>query len=161
MQEGIGRGQSADSAAISLPAHKGKEAVWIAGNDAIEHLPVLVLDPSKRLRSWYPDTGAWTPKELTDLTARLAAAAGEGWGVRPAEEVEPLGGQTLFVPDLVLDGPRGRRLRIEVLRAAAVEFLLIANAACRYSVEETAVSDPCLPGITGKPLTFRIGRVRQ
>ena len=75
----------------------------------------LVLKPSKRLRSWYPDTGAWTPKELTDLTARLAAAAGEGWETRPAEEVEPLGGQTLFVPDLVLEGPRGRRLRIEVL----------------------------------------------
>jgi hypothetical protein len=50
MQEGIGRGQSADSAAISLPAHKRKESVWIAGNDAIEHLPVLVLDPSKQAR---------------------------------------------------------------------------------------------------------------
>ncbi len=75
----------------------------------------LIIEPSKRLRSWYPDTGAWTPKELTDLMTRLAAAAGEGWEVRPAEEVEALGGQTLFVPDLVLTGPRGRRLRIEIL----------------------------------------------
>ncbi|MBM4370582.1 MAG: DUF790 family protein, partial [Deltaproteobacteria bacterium] len=65
----------------------------------------LVLEPSPRLRSWYPDTGAWIPREITELADRLAAAAGPGWEVRPAEEVVPLGGQTLFVPDLVLAGP--------------------------------------------------------
>lgn len=75
----------------------------------------LVLEPSKRLRSWYPDTGAWAPRELTELSERLAAAAGAGWAVHPGEEVEPLGGQTLLIPDLVLVGPGGRRLRIEVL----------------------------------------------
>lgn len=75
----------------------------------------LVLEPSKRLRSWYPDTGAWTPKELGELTTRLAGAVGEGWEVRPGEEVLPLDGQVLLVPDLVLAGPAGRRLRLEVL----------------------------------------------
>ena len=75
----------------------------------------LILEPSPRLRSWYPDTGAWTPRELTELSDRLTAAADDGWVVRPGEEVEPLGGQTLLIPDLVLVGPGGRRLRIEVL----------------------------------------------
>ncbi len=75
----------------------------------------LILEPSKRLRSWYPDTGAWAPKELSELSDRLAAALREGWEVCPAEEVQPLGGQTLLVPDLILAGPGGRRLRLEVL----------------------------------------------
>jgi len=75
----------------------------------------LIIEPSKRLRSWYPDTGAWAPRELTELSERLVAAAGEGWEVRPGEEVEPLGGQTLLIPDLVLTDPGGHRLRIEVL----------------------------------------------
>ncbi|MFH1533278.1 MAG: DUF790 family protein [Pseudomonadota bacterium] len=75
----------------------------------------LIIEPSRRLRSWYPDTGAWAPKELTELSGRLVAAAGDGWEVLPGEEVEPLGGQTLLIPDLILSGPGGRRLRIEVL----------------------------------------------
>jgi len=75
----------------------------------------LVVEPSRRLRSWYPDTGAWTPKELDDLMGRLAAASPEGWEVRPGEEVEPLGGQTLLIPDLVIAGPGGGCLRMEVL----------------------------------------------
>lgn len=75
----------------------------------------LVLEPSKRLRSWYPDTGAWTPKELGELTERLVGAVGEGWEVRPGEELLPLDGQVLLVPDLTLTGPAGRRLRLEVL----------------------------------------------
>jgi len=75
----------------------------------------LVVEPSGRLRSWYPDTGAWTPKELDDLMDRLVAAAPAGWEVGAGEEVEPLGGQTLLIPDLVLAGPGGARLRMEVL----------------------------------------------
>ncbi len=75
----------------------------------------LILEPSKRLRSWYPDTGAWAPTELTDLSERLLAGAEPGWEVQAGEEVESLGGQTLLIPDLVLVGPGGRRLRVEVL----------------------------------------------
>ena len=73
------------------------------------------LEPDRRLRSHYRDTGVWTSEEETWFAKRFRARKNSRWSLRRAAHITSLGGEDVLVPDYILRHEDGRKALLEII----------------------------------------------